>query len=328
MKSKNINEIMVSIIVPVYNAEKYIRSTVKSICNQNFTNLEIILVDDGSSDSSGEIINFLASKDKRIKVIHQNNKGVSIARNVGMMQAQGDYIMFIDADDWVENDHVSYFVNMIYEDDYNIGIGETHFDRFNNYQSEKQNFEIVRSDKVIEWIYLNKVFMAVWNKIYKREFLLENNIWFNSDIWYGEGMLFNMRCLTLVTQVPFGHKRTYHYVDNPNSAMRLFNMDSEQCGIKSLQLQKKILETKSKTINNSYRYHLYSIYFNILCRIISNSVKSEHKNVYKDCIRYVRRHILDPLKVNIPLKKKAFYICVSITPVFMAIRNDKKIKNV
>src|SRR5699024_4494271 len=92
---------LISVIVPVYNVEKYVRRCIDSICGQTYSNLEIILIDDGSTDSSGKICDEMAAKDGRISVIHQENKGLSQARNAGLDQAKGEYIAFVDSDDYL-----------------------------------------------------------------------------------------------------------------------------------------------------------------------------------------------------------------------------------
>ena len=95
----------ISVIVPVYNVEQYLPQCLDSIINQTYKNLEIICVDDGSPDNSGKILDEYAKKDKRIKVIHQENQGVSVARNTGLDNATGKYIGFVDPDDWIEADY-------------------------------------------------------------------------------------------------------------------------------------------------------------------------------------------------------------------------------
>ena len=98
---------LISVIVPVYNVEKYLNKCLDSIISQTYTNLEIILIDDGSTDNCGKICDEYASKDKRIKVIHKENAGVSSARNYGIQCATGDWIMFVDSDDWIEFDAIN-----------------------------------------------------------------------------------------------------------------------------------------------------------------------------------------------------------------------------
>ncbi len=104
---------LVSIIVPVYNVEKYIDKCVRSLLKQDYGNIEVILVDDGSPDKSGYIIDRLKEEDNRIVVIHQENHGVSSARNAGMAVASGEYITFVDGDDWVDANYVTYFVDLL-----------------------------------------------------------------------------------------------------------------------------------------------------------------------------------------------------------------------
>ena len=109
------HEDLVSIIVPVYNVEKFVEKCVKSLMNQTHKNIEIILVDDGSPDHSPEIIDRIAVEDQRVHVIHQQNRGVSAARNAGLQCASGEYVMFVDGDDWVDSDYVSYFLMLVSE---------------------------------------------------------------------------------------------------------------------------------------------------------------------------------------------------------------------
>lgn len=98
---------LVSIIVPVYKVENYVSRTIQSILNQDYPSLELILVDDGSPDDSPMILDQFASQDSRVKVFHQKNSGVSSARNVGLSAATGEYLMFVDGDDWVDEDYLS-----------------------------------------------------------------------------------------------------------------------------------------------------------------------------------------------------------------------------
>ena len=100
--------VLISVIIPIFNVEKYLRKSLNSILNQTYTNLEIILIDDGSTDSSGRICDEYAANDARIKVIHQINKGVAAARNIGLDNSSGSYIAWVDPDDWIESDMLEY----------------------------------------------------------------------------------------------------------------------------------------------------------------------------------------------------------------------------
>lgn len=149
--------------------------------------------------------------------------------------ASGEYVTFIDGDDWVEPNYISYLLNLVESNKCQIGMNKNNYSDYNMNSSEKEY--VVSAEKAIEWIYLGDIFVAVWNKIYSMSFLRKNNILFDEKIWYGEGMLFNIDCLQFVDSIAIGEKSVYHQVSNPNSAMRKFNVDSNLCGIRSLEIR-------------------------------------------------------------------------------------------
>ena len=115
---------VVSVIIPVYNVEEFIFRTVESVMNQDYKNIEIILVDDGSLDNSAKIINELAKKDDRITCVHKENGGVLSARNAGLRIASGEYVTFIDGDDWVEPKYISCLLNLVESNKCEIGMNK------------------------------------------------------------------------------------------------------------------------------------------------------------------------------------------------------------
>ena len=179
----------ISIIIPVYNVGKYLDKNIESLLNQTYTNFEAVYVDDGSTDDSLSIIKKYASKDKRIKVIHIDNHGVSHARNTGLDAVTGDYVTFVDGDDYVDKDYLEYLISLVENDDLEIGIVLEHHINDDMTQPKKNYIDVRENIKIIEDIYLNRIFMAVWNKIYNRKFLNKNNIRFDEKIWYAEGIL-------------------------------------------------------------------------------------------------------------------------------------------
>lgn len=164
-------EIKVSVIIPVYNVETYISKCISSVIEQSYKNIEIILIDDGSKDSSGKILDEYEKGDDRITVIHQKNKGVSAARNRGLELASGDYVVFVDGDDWVDSNYVSYFVELLQNHECEIGMNVNNYTAISNKSSD--NTYKISSEKAMEWLYLDKIFVAVWNKIYDMQFLKE-----------------------------------------------------------------------------------------------------------------------------------------------------------
>ena len=113
---------LISIIIPIYNAQKYLKECIDSALNQTYKEIEIILIDDGSTDYSGKICDSYAEKDKRVKVIHNENQGVSVSRNIGIKEAKGLYITFMDADDFVSEQYVEILYRLIKNDDSEVSI--------------------------------------------------------------------------------------------------------------------------------------------------------------------------------------------------------------
>ena len=160
---------MVSVIIPIYNSQEYLARCFDSIMSQTESDLEIILVDDGSPDNSAKIIDELAKKDDRITCVHKENGGVSSARNAGLRIASGEYVTFIDGDDWVEPKYISYLLNLVESNKCEIGMNKNNYSDYNTKSNEEEY--VVSAEKAIEWIYLGDIFVAVWNKIYSMQFL-------------------------------------------------------------------------------------------------------------------------------------------------------------
>ena len=118
---------LISVIIPIYNVEQYLKECLESVINQTYRNLEIILVDDGSKDKSGKICDEYKNKDERIKVVHKENGGLSDARNAGMKIATGKYIQFIDSDDFIDKDMIETLYNLIIENEADISMCSNYY---------------------------------------------------------------------------------------------------------------------------------------------------------------------------------------------------------
>ena len=313
---------LVSFIVPIYYVEKYIEKCVKSILEQDYKNIEVILVDDGSPDGSPKLIDKFKKMDSRVIVLHKPNGGVSSARNAGIDIAKGEYILFIDGDDLIESDYVSYFINLVKTFDLPIGMNKNFYSVYNKVSSEK--IYSIDSLKAMEWIYLGNIFVAVWNKIYKTSFLKENNIRFDENIWYGEGMLFNIECLQYIDAIAVGEKCVYHQTQNPNSAMRKFNLESNFCGIKSLDIQRKHWKKQNEKVRHAWEYHRRAFNWQIMSGLARSGQDIIYQEVYTKCAKNLQRNLWKTLRVNISLKEKLLYICLAINPYLMAERAKRK----
>lgn len=207
----------VSVIVPVYNCEEYIGTTLDSIINQDFNSFELIVVDDGSTDGSLEIINRkLSLTAMDYKVIHQENSGVSAARNRGIDEATGDYLVFIDADDYVTGNHLSELYN-----------GETDFSMVqfikrdgdklsspHHFQAEMMSCEdFIRKELNMEMPF------NFWQLMYKRSIVNDNAIRFNTNLVYGEDIDFALRTLLYGDVIAISNEATYYYIQHAQSAI-------------------------------------------------------------------------------------------------------------
>ena len=208
----------VSIIVPVYNVEQYLNKCIDSILNQTYRNIEVILINDGSIDNSREICDKYAKIDHRITVIHKENGGVSFARNVGLSLSSGDYIMFIDSDDWIEKDTLSILLEIQNENDYDVimfGIcRENKITEKTTYSSlESESF--VGKDKLMSFfpkLIKRELMNSLCNKMYKASIIKKNKIKFNESINIAEDTLFNSEIFLKITSFYILDKCMYHYI--------------------------------------------------------------------------------------------------------------------
>ena len=317
---------LVSIIVPIYKVEPYIYQCVTSLLSQDYRNIEIILVDDGSPDNSGAMIDEFAKRDVRVVVIHKQNGGVSAARNDGLAVASGDYLMFVDGDDYVEPDYVSYFVSMMGDRGRGIGVGKNAFHREDLPQPE-DSIRVLDALEIVEGIYLNHYGVAVWNKIYRRDIVIEHNLRFNTEFWYGEGMLFNIQYLQYVDQAAVGERRVYHIRPNPESATRNFKLENQYCGLRSMEYQKAHWERENQRIKMAWEYH-YRLYAkSILQGLIATNGKKNYKRLYRKCIHILRTNLRIPLQAEISDNMKENSILMAICPTGF-IRDELNIQHV
>ena len=209
-------EDLISIIVPVYNAEKYLNRCINSIINQTYTNIEIILVDDESPDNSPKICDEWSKKDSRIKVIHKKNGGPASARNSGLKEAKGKYIGFVDSDDYIESEMYEKLYNSIKTNKSNIAVC--------NYVKEYRNKKI--HNKTIEsficegkrnslkFLTKKQVGWTNWNKIYDVNSIKEKDIFFNQSLHIGEDGLFNFDIIDSCDNFKISYigDELYHYI--------------------------------------------------------------------------------------------------------------------
>ena len=219
MKNK---EILFSIIIPIYNGEKYIKECLNSIIDQTFNNYEVIVVDDGSSDNSYLICKQISKLNSKIRIYKQENKGVSSARNYGLLHSNGEYIIFIDADDYIEENTLEVLFKNLKEINNNemLVFGFKHKYKNCEIPFETQSFEIDSSNSFLEEQYLTNKYIggALWNKVFVKKIITDNNLKFDSDIHYSEDLQFILKYSKYLNKIKYIGQQLYCYRIRKNSA--------------------------------------------------------------------------------------------------------------
>ncbi len=208
---------MISIVVPVYNSQDYLENCLDSIRTQSFQDWECIVVDDGSTDGSGAIIDSFVIKDARFVSVYKNNGGVSSARNVGIARSRGDFIAFIDSDDWIDSRYLEKLNNAILSGKIDLSICGYHKVKQNEiihslFTNNSVSFCIDRDNEslfieLIEQYYL----FNPWQKLFRLSIIKDNGIAFNETCSYGEDLLFNFCYLEHVNRVSVVNDALYYY---------------------------------------------------------------------------------------------------------------------
>jgi len=213
-------KIKISIIVPIYNVEKYLNQCIDSILMQTFRDFELILIDDGSPDNCGEICDDYQAKDDRIRVFHQENAGVSAARNLGLKVAQGEYIAFVDSDDWLEQEMYEILYNDMQKYQADITICNHTFDyedgRSLARYKENGNFLFDREMALNKMLEGRLFAWTLWNMLYKKS--LFEGLNFNNEISIGEDILICFELFKRSNKISYNSNLKYHYRQRENSA--------------------------------------------------------------------------------------------------------------
>ena len=316
---------LVSIVVPVYNVEKFLEKLIYSLITQTYENFEVILVDDGSPDNSGSICDKFSVQDKRIKVIHKKNAGVSEARNTGIDAATGDFIVFVDGDDWLEPDAVAYYVSLITETQSDMAISDKNFTTRDRIQTENDCFEIWTSEKATAEFLYPRISIGCWNKIFRMDFLHRNNFRFTMKI-SGEGMHFVVSAAQKANHVGIGHKKVYNYrLNNVNSAVTKYRLDMGIYAQKSINAIKAELFLKTPQVLDALNWHIWKNYSYVIFLIIATDSKKENFTLFRNCRNNLLTRLPSVLiKSKVSVKQKIYMILQAFAPVLMAKRRLRR----
>lgn len=317
-------EKLVTVIIPVYNVEAYLKQCVLSVINQTYKNLEIILIDDGSTDGSGAICDSFKFLDNRVKVIHKNNTGLGLTRNVGIEKAHGEYICFIDSDDFISNDMINQLM---------IGISNSKADTvIGGYTRVNENGEKLYSKNYVSEVYQapnvklkllprligsspykkDSIKMSVWNVIFSMKVIRENNIKFVSERQYiSEDIIWDMDYYSKAKKVKILNVSGYCYRVRNNSLTRDFNYKKRIIDIKRLYLFEKeklsnlgIFKIASQRLSREFFINLAAC----ISQIIENNNVINSKKIISKMLndRFIQNLVFDYPYKKTSLKSSIF----------------------
>lgn len=301
---------MISVIVPVYNVEKYLDKCMQSIVDQTYKNLEIIIVDDGSVDNCPAICDEWAKKDRRIKVVHKKNGGLSSARNAGLDIFTGEYVMFVDSDDWIDKNSAEILLQTAENNNADIVCGSLYLENTDgtNLVPQIQN-AVYEGEEIVKNFLLDKIRPEVCSKIYKGELIRQFG--FDENLRYAEDLQFNFFLMMKAKKLSIINFSFYHYLLNSgNSITTPYITDARATswkifdGVFETVLGNKILEDAAV-----FRFTIYT--FAVLSRVLT--VKEYRKKYFNEISRALLKHKKEILENNfVPKKHKTALKILSI----------------
>lgn len=322
---------LVSIIIPMYNVAEYINDLLFSVTHQTYENIEIVIIEDGSTDRTLELCNIWAEKDCRIKLISQANSGVSYSRNIGITHSKGEYIYFMDADDYIDLDYIENLTNSIKNSDIAVSGYVVH-----NSESEVKYLCVdefpKKKDAFVAECLKPDTFVSgyLWNKLFKRE-IIKKTMMFNDRISYSEDTLFLIEYVLNCQKFSFSPKESfYHYkIRNGSSTISKYNRGKKSVLSANDEVSKLLnsanMPNSILSINSSRKARSIAI---LMINIIETEL-NEFSMDYKEIKALLKKDIFKYLtnkNVNIKLKIFLVVCCLNDKYLVKIIKNHHKKK--
>lgn len=323
---KLLSQDKVSVIIPVYNSQKYLSRCIHSIINQTYTNLEIIIIDDGSSDGSSDLIRILSEEDSRIIVKKIKNSGVSHARNVGLECSTGEYVCFIDSDDWIDKHMIEHMY--LLQRKKAADIVQCSFGIIYEKNSTKKIYkekECIGKNQVLLELANGNLANSVCNKIFCRKII--NNNFFNEDLAIGEDFDFMYRCCLNAKKIYIDSHIYYFYFQRENSVMHKSIDEKIFQPIKILDMQMED-NKKNPKVYKAFRVRKVYLCMDIILKILNSG---KYSNQLDSLINFVRKNggcILFRNDCNVNMKMMMCILLFSpscFIKLFKRINSSKKI---
>lgn len=319
---------LISVIVPIYNVEMYLNNCIESIVNQKYNNLEIILVDDGSTDKSFNLCDIWASKDSRIKVIHKKNGGLSDARNAGLKIAQGEFIAFVDSDDWIDDIFLQKLYLAILQSNADIAECSVKFVDEDGKPIKERNvkngYTILNKKEALQALILeNGVYQTVWNKLYRRSVI--KDIFFevgrcNEDEFWTYKVIDNAEFMILVNNSMYNYRqRQSSIMGRGYSIKRLDGVLAKFQRIEYLKKYEPLYKLSRQQFVIDCLWNLQSVFI-----YLSGNEKKYAKEYILNLLRSISRvHLRE---MTLKRKYQIWILLFQSAPVFTAkLRNKFKI---
>lgn len=312
---------LVSIIIGIYNGEKYIGQCIESVLNQDYGELDIILINDGSTDASGEILDEFARQDSRIRVIHQENSGVSNSRNNALQIAKGEYICIIDQDDVLSPDYVSYFLKMCQDHDAEIALTpsvDLFWGSINEY-SIKDDIQVWTGERVAVEMLYHKIVIAPWNKMISRRLIQENGLKFNPDFFCGEGFAFSVECYQRAEKIAIGKRKVYHYrVGDPESGASKFRVETIHSSINAQQYICDTFVQITPALEKAWNFSNWHTHCDCLNIMVGCGVVNKYPELYAMLKKVCRKRALCALNAPVSFQQRLRGVLFLCSPYLAA----------
>ncbi len=327
---------LISIIMPVYNVEAYLEKSINSIINQCISNWELVVIDDGSKDMSGVICDRFAELDNRISVIHTNNCGVSSARNTGLQHVHGEYVIFIDADDWIESEMLMKLLESIENNQSDMSCCDSYSvvqtKDGNLVRNQSYKWGNLKSEKTVigKDIYYSVFFQSgtLWNKLFRYEVI--SGLYFNTEMSYGEDSDYLLRALERMTKITLIPYCGYNYFVNRSGNVKSASIDNR--AIELLENTKVLYKTlHDESVGWVGVYRIVTTINQVLNKFssLSNDVYNDYDLYFLSCKALAhfpcfRDRFIFFINTSVSFRQKIRYLVFLVSPkLFIRIRIKK-----
>ena len=317
----------VSVVVPIYNVEQYVGKCVDSILNQTYKDYELILVDDGSTDESGKIADEYAKLDDRIVAYHKANGGLSDARNYGLDRAGGEYVCFIDSDDWIEDDYLKELVRLMDENQADVAICDYRSNSGDTVicQPDEEDITVESGIEAIDniWSSLYSVYVVAWNKMYRKTVF--------SDIRYTVGMIHEDEAICAdiychASKVIRTNKILYNYRVNNSTSIMTSDYSLKRLDIlKAIEIRMDIL--KKRGLQKYYEKDSFKYLYKIILNMLEvKKLDGDNSNIIKELKNKYWDKYRESLGFDWSIKRKAAMLFFGIFPKAYLLRYKRNSK--